>query len=63
MKKLMIILLLGIVTSCGSSTENEEDTEKSVTPETIEKVKKAQDENTELEAIDGELDSLINSIN
>lgn len=55
--------MLGIVTACGSTDSSEGKTDKvAVTPETSEKIKKAQDENIELEEIDGELDSLINSI-
>lgn len=59
----MIVLLLGIVSACGSSDVNEDGTPIDVTTETSEKVKEAQDENIELEEIDGELDSLINALN
>lgn len=62
MKKLMIIFAAGILVACGSSNENEDETKVEVTPETTEKVKKAQDANVELEEIDGELDSLIITI-
>ena len=58
----MIIITLGIVVACGSSDLNEDGTPIDVTAETSEKVKEAQDENIELEKIDGELDSLINSL-
>lgn len=62
MKKLMLIFAVGVLTACGSSDEKEVDATTKVKPETIEKVKKAQDVNVELEEIDGELDSLLNLI-
>lgn len=57
----MLIFVIGITTACGSSAE--EDPNKEVTAETAEKVQQVQDENIELEEIDGELDSLINLLN
>lgn len=62
MKKLMLIFVTGVLVACGSSTENEDGTQKEVSEETAEKVKEAQDANVELELIDGELDSLIVTI-
>lgn len=59
MNKLLIIFVAGILGACSSSTEEEVGEKVEVTPETTEKVKKAQDANVELELIDGELDSLI----
>lgn len=62
MKKLIIIVVLGMTAACGSSADNVSEDDK-VTPETAEKIKEAQDVNTELEEIDGELDSLLNLLN
>ena len=54
-------MTLGILVACNSSAEV--DPEMEVSSDTIDKLKEAQDENIELEAIDGELDSLITAIN
>ncbi len=63
MKKLITILTIGIATACSSSTETGDGAQESITPETIEKLKIVQDENIELEEIDGELDSLLTTLN
>ncbi len=62
MRKSIIIILLVVVSSCGSADVNEDGTPIDVTTETSEKLQEAQDVNIELEEIDGELDSLINSL-
>jgi uncharacterized protein YcfL len=62
MKKLVLMFTLGLLLACSSSTLNEDGSEKGVSNETSKKIKEAQDENVELEAIDGELDSIINSL-
>lgn len=62
MKKLILIFVLGMTAACGSSN-NEVTEDQEVSPETTEKIKEAQDVNTELEEIDGELDSLLNLLN
>ncbi|MES2800652.1 MAG: hypothetical protein V4638_11590 [Bacteroidota bacterium] len=62
MKKSIFILSVLFLTSCGSTDANEEGTQEKVKTETSEKLKEAQDVNTELEEIDGELDSLLNSL-
>lgn len=64
MNKLILLLAIGMLSACGSSsTKNADGTEKEVTTATSNKIKEAQDVNAELEEIDGELDSLINLIN
>ena len=62
MRKSMTIFLLLFISSCGSPDVNEDGTPISVSAETSEKMKEAQDVNIELEEIDGELDSLLNSL-
>ena len=62
MQKLMIFLIVGLMAACSSSTGENDESEKEVTPETTEKIKKVQDENIELEEIDGELDSLLTTL-
>ncbi len=60
MKNLIKLLFLVVVTSCSSTIDPEDiDPTLEVNPETLEKIKEVQDANVELEAIDGELDSLI----
>ncbi len=64
MKKLMLFIAIGVICSCGSSTTDKaNETDQEVTNATAEKIKTAQDVNTELEEIDGELDSLMQSLN
>lgn len=59
MKQLLLIFAIAFLTACGSSTEKEVDENLEVTTETSKNLKEAQDLNIELEAIDGELDSLL----
>lgn len=63
MRKIMLLIVIGMATACGSSNDNIDDANLEVTTETSEKVKEAQDVNAELEEIDGELDSLLNILN
>lgn len=62
MRKSMVIFLLLFVASCGSPEVNEDGTPINVTPETSAKMTEAQDVNVELEKIDGELDSLLKTL-
>lgn len=70
MKKIMMVLAVGAMTACGSPAESEETTTdantetttEEISTETQEEVKKAADANVELEQIDGELDSLMNTL-
>lgn len=70
MKKVMMILAVGVLTACGSPAESEEATTDATTEtsteeistETQEEIKNAADANVELEKIDGELDSLMNTL-
>ena len=57
----MIILAVAIITACTSATDDNK-AKTDVTQETFEKIEQAQDVNIELEEIDGELDSLLNTI-
>lgn len=62
MKQLMLIIAVSMLTACGPSGEKGDDEKMEVTTETSEKIVEVQDVNTELEEIDGELDSLLNQI-
>lgn len=62
MRHLLLVFALAFLTACGSSTEKEVDENLEVTSETSEKIEEVQDVNVELEAIDGELDSLLTQI-
>lgn len=65
MKKIMMILAVGVLAACGSPAESEtakETTTDELTTETQDEVKKAADANVELEKLDGELDSLMNTL-
>lgn len=59
MKQLLVFFAIAFLTACGSSTEKEVDEKQEVTTETSKNIEEAQDVNIELEAIDGELDSLL----
>lgn len=59
MKQLLLIFAIAFLTACGPSTEKEVDENLEVTTETTKNIEEAQDLNIELEAIDGELDSLL----
>lgn len=59
----MLIFMFGGLVACGSSESEEEQSKEEVKTETIEKLKEVQDLNVDLEKIDGELDSLINTLN
>ncbi len=59
MKKLALIFAVMLMTACGKSNDNAVDENMEVTTETSEKIEEVQDLNTELEEIDGELDSLL----
>lgn len=59
MKKLMLIFAVIVMSACGKSKDNVVDENTEVTTETSEKIEKVQGLNTELEEIDGELDSLL----
>lgn len=61
MKKIIVLFMLGLLIACGESDEL--DKQEAVNDETMEKLTKVQELNVELEQIDGELDSLINSVN
>lgn len=60
MKHVLIIAALFTITSCGDSEEVGENTP--VSEETTEELNQIQDENIEIEQLDGELDSLLNEI-
>ena len=62
MRHLLLVFALAFLTACGSSTEKEVDKNLEVTSETSKKIEEVQDVNVELEAIDGELDSLLTQI-
>ncbi len=62
MRKLIVFMALGLA-ACGGEEQSGEGDKQPVNPKTTQKIKKAQDVNTELEEIDGELDSLLNLIN
>lgn len=59
MKKLALIFAVILMSACGKSKDNVVDEKTEVTSETSEKIEKVQGLNTELEEIDGELDSLL----
>lgn len=61
MKNALILFAVIFATSCSS--DEEIDPTLKVKAETSEKIKEAQDVNVQLEVIDGELDSLLTSIN
>ncbi|WP_339886739.1 hypothetical protein [uncultured Flavobacterium sp.] len=63
MKQILLIFAVAILTACGPSAEKVDDENLEVTSETTKTIEEAQDLNTELEEIDGELDSLLNKIN
>lgn len=62
MKNVLILFAVLFFASCSADEKQDIDPTLKVKPETSEKIKEAQDVNIELEAIDGELDSLIISI-
>jgi|TARA_R110000737_G_scaffold104095_1_gene137231 hypothetical protein len=62
MKKLMILFAVAIATSCSPTDPSEIDPTLEVNASTSEKIKEAQDENIELEEIDGELDSIMQTL-
>lgn len=62
MNKLMLILIVGLFSACSSSSGGEENAKESVKTETSENLTEVQELNVELEEIDGELDSLINTL-
>lgn len=60
MKKLGVIFAVLLMTAaCGKSNDNVVDEKLEVTSETSKKIEETQNLNTELEEIDGELDSLL----
>ena len=61
MKYILTLVLVASLMSCGTDIEDV-DPEAPVTEETVEELKNGQDENVEIEELDGELDSLINEI-
>lgn len=61
MKQLMLIAALFTVVSCGSDKEDP-DPKDAVTDKTEKKLEKVQEDNVELEQLDGELDSMLNEI-
>jgi uncharacterized protein YcfL len=63
MKQLILIFAITMLTACGPSSEKTVDETLEVTSETSESIKEAQNNNSELEEIDGELDSLLNKLN
>jgi|GEM_PF-1676270 DNA-binding transcriptional regulator GbsR (MarR family) len=63
MKQLLLIFAVVFLTACGPSNKEEVDENMEVTSETSKNIEEAQDLNTELEEIDGELDSLLTKIN
>lgn len=62
MKKLMVLFAFAIATSCSATDPSDIDPTLEVKPETSEKINEAQDENIELEEIDGELDSIMQTL-
>lgn len=61
MKQLMFLAALFLVVSCGSDSE-EANPKDEVTEKTEKELDKVQEDNVELEEIDGELDSILNEI-
>jgi len=59
MKKIALIFAVIVMSACGKSNDKVEDENIEITTETSKKIEEAQDLNTELEEIDGELDSLL----
>lgn len=62
MKHLLIIGALLTFTSCGGDAAEEVDETTPVKDEAQTELKQIQDENVEIEQLDGELDSLLNEI-
>ena len=62
MKQILLIFAVVLFAACGPSTKEEVDENMEVTSETTEKIEEVQEVNVELEAIDGELDSLLTQI-
>jgi uncharacterized protein YcfL len=62
MKQLTVIIALAMGTACSSSGEKGDESQQEVTSETSQKLIEAQQVNTELEELDGQLDSLLNSL-
>lgn len=61
-----MIFALGTLVACGSSADEDKtntDTHKNLKTETADEVKKVEDVNVELEQLDGELDSIMNTLN
>lgn len=69
MKKMIFLFTTCVLFSCGSQDEDagaidsKDAPKEEIKPESSEKLKKVQDINVEIEEVDGELDSLINSLN
>lgn len=62
MKHILIIGALLAFTSCGGDAVEEVDETSPVTEESKTELEQIQDENVEIEQLDGELDSLINEM-
>lgn len=63
MKKIRLLLVISVLISCQSCSENEDEKTTDITSETTKELEEVQETNVELETMDGELDSLINLIN
>lgn len=59
-KPIVMFVFLAVLASCGQ--EKEEDPTQPVTDEVKKELKEAEDLNVELEKIDGEIDSLMNTL-
>ncbi|MFA7274203.1 MAG: hypothetical protein WC044_10050 [Crocinitomicaceae bacterium] len=62
MKKTMIFFAVLLTAACSAKDPSDIDPTLKTNTETTKKIKEAQSENIELEAIDGELDSLIQTL-
>ena len=63
MKILIFLFSAALLTACGPQNPDDIDPTLETSADTSEKIKEAQNENVELEAIDGELDSIIKKLN
>lgn len=65
MKKALGLIMTGFLFACSSPAESEDVKDpiaEEISTETQDEVKKATDANVELEKLDGELDSLMNTL-
>lgn len=62
MKQALFAAVLFMMFSCGSDPEEKAGPKDDITEETETELNKVQEDNIEMEEIDGELDSLINEL-